>query len=202
MKLKKWISSYRSLKHYLIAAAMVFVLGAVLGYANPTAYHGLINSQMDQLKGMSDKIAQSDHVQWSLFYHIFLNNMFASIMAVILGAFLGLIPLFFLVSNGLLLGYVAADRSDGHSFLYFLKAILPHGIIEIPAFILSCGLGLRLGFLVIQAAGSLFSPERKILVQIKVRIYLKQLLSLMIVVTGLMLLAAIIESTITYSLMK
>jgi stage II sporulation protein M len=157
---------------------------------------------MEHLKGMSDKIKQSDHLQWSLFYHIFLNNMLASIMAVLLGFFFGIFPLFVLVSNGLLMGYVAADRSEGHTLLFFLKGILPHGIIEIPAFILACALGLRLGFLMLEGSVSLFSPIRKVQFQINFHSYLKQLVRMMIIITGLMLAAAIIESTVTYSIMK
>jgi stage II sporulation protein M len=204
MKIKDWVLQYRPLKHYLIAAALVFLLGAVLGYTDSGSFRTLINSQINQIKGMSESIKQSDpnHVQWSFFYHIFLNNMFSSIMAVLLGAFFGIFPLLLLVINGLLLGYVASDRTDGHTLFYFLKGVLPHGILEIPAFILACTLGLRFGFLMIEGVGSLFSQVRNNSFKIKFRSYFKQLLSLMIVVTGLMLLAAIIESTISYSLMK
>jgi stage II sporulation protein M len=204
MKIKNWVLQYRPLKHYVIAATLVFLLGAVLGYTDPGSFRTLINSQIDQMKALSENIKQSDpsHVQWSFFYHIFLNNMFASIMAVLLGAFFGIFPLLLLVTNGLLLGYVASDPTDGHTLFYFLKGILPHGIIEIPAFILACTLGLRFGFLMIEGVGGLFSQVRDNSFKIKFRVYSKQLLSLMIVVTGLMLLAAIIESTITYSLMK
>jgi stage II sporulation protein M len=202
MKIQNWLSQFRPMKHYVIAAAFVFLIGIILGYADPGSYHNLIQTQMEHLKGIADKIKQSDHTQWSLFYHIYLNNMLASIMAILFGFFFGIFPLFVLVSNGLLLGYVAADRSEGHTLLFFLKGILPHGIIEIPTFILACALGLRLGFLMLEGLISLFNPKRKAPLQIKFRSYLKQLIPMMIIITGLMLLAAIIESTLTYSIMK
>jgi stage II sporulation protein M len=202
MKVQNWLAQFHSMKHYVIAAAFVFVLGVILGYADSGSFHNLIQTQMEHLKGMADKIKQSDHLQWSLFYHIYLNNMLASIVAVLFGVFFGIFPLFILVSNGLLLGYVAADRSEGHTLLFFLKGILPHGIIEIPAFILACALGLRLGFLMLEGLLSLFSPKRKDQFQIKFRSYLKQLVPIMVIITGLMFLAAIIESTFTYSIMK
>jgi stage II sporulation protein M len=202
MKIHNWLLLFRPMKHYIIAATFVFGLGIVLGYADPGSFHNLIQTQMEHLKGMTDKIKQSDQLQWSLFYHIYLNNMLAAIMAIILGLLFGIFPLFVLVSNGLLLGYVAADRSDGHTLLFFLKGILPHGIIEIPTFILACALGLRLGFLMLEGLVSWFSPKRKVEFQVKFRSYLKQLIPMMILITGLMLLAAIIESTLTYSIMK
>jgi stage II sporulation protein M len=86
--------------------------------------------------------------------------------------------------------------------LYFLKGILPHGIIEIPAFILACALGLRLGFLVLESFGGLFSHEKRAQFQNRFRTFMKQLVPMVILVAGLMLLAAVIESTITYNLMK
>jgi stage II sporulation protein M len=190
------------MKHYVIAAIFVFVLGVVLGYTDSGAFHNLAHAQIDQLQGVAKQIKQSDHRQWSLFTHIFLNNMLASVMAIFLGTFFGILPLYFLVSNGLMVGYLAANRPDGLTILSFLKGILPHGIIEIPAFILACALGLRLGFLVLESFGGLFSQERKAQFQIKFRTYLKQLAPMVILVAGLMLLAALIESTITYNLMK
>jgi stage II sporulation protein M len=202
MKLLGWIQQFRPMKHYVIAAIFVFVLGVILGYVDSGAFHNLVHAQMDQLKAMANQIKQSDHRQWSFFTHIYLNNMLASVMAILLGSFFGLFPLYFLVSNGLMIGYLAANRSDGLTMFYFLKGILPHGIIEIPAFILACALGLRLGFLALESFGGIFSQERKAQFQIKFRTYLKQLAPMVILVAGLMLLAAVIESTITYNLMK
>jgi stage II sporulation protein M len=202
MRLLGWIQQFRPMKHYLIAAIFVFVSGVILGYADSAAFHNLVHAQMDQLQGMANKIKQSDHRQWSLFTQIYLNNMLASVMAILLGSFFGILPLYFLVSNGLMVGYLAANRPDGQTMLYFLKGILPHGIIEIPAFVLACSIGLRLGFLVLESFGSLLNQERRAQFQIKFRTYLKQLVPMMILVAGLMLLAAVIESTITYNLMK
>ena len=65
------------------------------------------------MQGIVDGIKQSDHQQWSLFSRIILNNLLASVMAILFGFFFGLFPLYFLVSNGLTVGYLAANRGDG-----------------------------------------------------------------------------------------
>jgi stage II sporulation protein M len=202
MTIRGWIHQLRPMKHYVIAAALVFVLGVILGYTDPSAFDKLIHAQMDQLKGMANAIKQSDHQQWYLFSRIILNNLLACGMAILLGLFFGIIPLYFLVSNGLLIGYLAANRTDGVTIFYFLKGILPHGIIEVPTFILACALGLRLGFLMLESIGSLFNLGRREKFQVKFRAFIKLLVPMLILITGLMLLAAIIESTITYALMK
>jgi len=202
MDIQRMLRQFRPMKHYIIAAACVFVLGIILGYTDSGAYQSLLQAQIDQLQGMADIIKQSDHQQLSLFSHILLNNLLASILSILLGLFFGIFPLYFLVSNGLLLGFVATDRSGGQTFLYFLKGIVPHGIFEIPAFILACALGLRLGFLMLESIGGLFNEERRLRFQINFRSYIKLLATGIIMVIVLMLLAAVIESTVTYALMN
>lgn len=62
----------------------------------------------------------------------------------------GLIPLLFLPAlslgiNSLLIGFFAAFYvNNGMSMLYFFAAIIPHGIFEIPALVLSIASGLYL----------------------------------------------------------
>jgi stage II sporulation protein M len=202
MKIQEWLQQLQAMRHYVIAAALVFILGVILGYSDSSSYDILIKAQMDQMQDMVDGIKQSDHQQWSLFSHIILNNLLASAMAILLGLFFGLIPLYYLVSNGLLVGYLAANRGEGETIFFFLKGVLPHGIIEIPAFILACAVGLRLGSLILQSIGGLFSLERRERVQIKFRAFVKQLVPMVILIMAMMLIAAIIESTLTYALMK
>jgi stage II sporulation protein M len=202
MKIRGWLQQLQPLKHYVIAAALVFILCVILGYSDSSSYGILIKAQIEQMQGIADGIKQSDHQQWSLFSHIILNNLLASSMAIILGFLFGLIPIYLLVSNGLFIGYMAANRGDEITMLYFLKGILPHGIFEIPAFILACAMGMRFGSLMLQSIGSVFSLERKVRFQMKFRVFRKQLVPMVILIGGLMLLAAIIESTISYALLK
>jgi stage II sporulation protein M len=202
MKIQGLFLQLQAMKHYIIAAALVFILGVILGYSDSSSYDILVKAQMDQMQGVADGIKQSDHQQWYLFYHIILNNLLASAMVILFGFFFGLFPLYLLVSNGLLVGYMAANLGEGETILHFLKGILPHGIIEIPAFILACAVGLRFGSLILQSAASLFSLERRERFQMKFRAFVKQLVPMMILIVGMMLIAAIIESTVTYALMK
>lgn len=202
IKLNEWKELFLSMRHYLIASALVMVLGIVLGYTDSSAFDNLIKAQLDQMQTIADGLRQSDHLQWTLFTKIIFNNLLVSAMVILFGFVFGLIPLYLLISNGLLLGYVAANRSEGESIFHFLVGILPHGIIEIPAFILACAVGLRLGFLMLESFGSLFNLERRVRYQAKLKGFLKQLLPLLALIAVLMLLAAIIESTVTFALIK
>ena len=202
MKLQGWIQQFKTMKHYIIASAFVFLFGVVLGYTDSSAFDKLIHAQLEQMRVISEGINQSDHFHWALFLRIILNNLLASAMVILFGFFFGLVPLYFLVSNGLLLGYVAANRSEGETIFHLLAGILPHGIIEIPALILACAVGLRIGFLMLESFGSLFNLERREQYQIRLRSFIKHLIPMLALIAGLMLLAAIIESTVTYALLK
>lgn len=62
----------------------------------------------------------------------------------IFGILLGILPFLALVVNGYVLGFVAnqAIAIDG---IFVLWRLLPHGIFEIPAILISTALGIRLG---------------------------------------------------------
>jgi stage II sporulation protein M len=75
------------------------------------------------------------------------NNISNAFIALVSGIILGIVPLVSLFFNGYVLGYVSfyAVGLEGGTILLRL---LPHGIFEIPALILSIGLGIRLGFFI------------------------------------------------------
>ncbi|MCS7121306.1 MAG: stage II sporulation protein M [Archaeoglobaceae archaeon] len=76
---------------------------------------------------------------------IFANNSFKSFLALILGSFFGIFPITFVITNGYILGAVIALKKDiGLSKI--LLAILPHGIIEIPAVLIASSYGVFLGY--------------------------------------------------------
>jgi stage II sporulation protein M len=75
---------------------------------------------------------------------IFLNNAKASLIALVTGIFFGVVPLWLAVLNGYLLGFVSRIVSSESSFIELWR-ILPHGIFELPAVLLSIAMGLRIG---------------------------------------------------------
>ena len=65
----------------------------------------------------------------------------------LLGLGLGLIPLLVVTSNGFLLGVVAYGAVQQSGLLFLAAGILPHGILELPAVLVSIAIGFRLGYL-------------------------------------------------------
>ncbi|HNQ29704.1 MAG TPA: stage II sporulation protein M [Methanolinea sp.] len=75
---------------------------------------------------------------------LFFNNLQACVLMFIGGASLGLLTVFIISTNGFVIGSVLEMVREEHSALYVAAAIIPHGIFEIPAFVVSGALGLML----------------------------------------------------------
>lgn len=80
-----------------------------------------------------------------LFVGIFLNNFVKTFLVVALGFLFGIVPLYFIYVNGLLLGIVLAYAQSQSKIILALASILPHGVLEIPALLISVSYGLWLG---------------------------------------------------------
>ena len=120
---------------------------------------------------------------------IFANNFAKSFVAMLLGIILGIPPLLFIFANGLILGIIGYAIVRDYGIWFFLAGILPHGVLEIPAVILSVALGVKLGLAVL---GKFKHRE----VSVKETL-LSCIRSYLFVVLPLLAIAAFVESHIT-----
>ena len=72
---------------------------------------------------------------------LFANNLEACIMLFLGGASFGILTMVILSLNGIVIGAITEIISHGHPAIFIAAAILPHGIFEIPAFIIAAALG-------------------------------------------------------------
>jgi stage II sporulation protein M len=82
---------------------------------------------------------------WKMFFFILLNNSVKSFAVLLSGILFGLVPLIAVASNGYILGIAYLFTSGEIGYVKAAKAVLPHGVLEIPAIILSAAYGLWLG---------------------------------------------------------
>jgi stage II sporulation protein M len=73
-----------------------------------------------------------------------LNNLEACLLIFFGGVSLGAISILIIILNGFVIGSVIASVRGEHGFLFLAAAILPHGLFEIPAFVIAGALGLSL----------------------------------------------------------
>ena len=88
--------------------------------------------------------------------YVISNNILATIEIVGLGVLFGIFPISAIIMNGLVLGYIPFYLTD-FSALKFFSMILPHGLIELSAFMIAITCGLRLG---IASAKALVQRDR------------------------------------------
>ena len=75
---------------------------------------------------------------------LFINNFEACILLFLGGASFGILTIFIMSLNGIVIGAIMEIIHKDHSWAFIAAAILPHGIFEIPAFIIAGALGILL----------------------------------------------------------
>jgi len=137
---------------WLVLSCVFFVAGYLVAVTalrnNPLAFQ-LILDQLERLMELGDSIYSSHPLRG--IYLVLMNNTVATFSIILFSFILGLPPLFSLFGNGTLMGVVAILMQDqGLSFpAFFFLGILPHGILELPAFFISASLGLKIGYHVV-----------------------------------------------------
>jgi len=76
---------------------------------------------------------------------LFLNNLGVCLLLFLGGASFGVVTGLVLAVNGLLIGMVTEIVRQEQGLLYVAAALLPHGVFEVPAFLIAGALGLLLG---------------------------------------------------------
>jgi stage II sporulation protein M len=75
---------------------------------------------------------------------LFINNLGACLLLFLGGASFGILTIFIMSLNGIVIGAIMEIIHKDHSWVFIAAALIPHGIFEIPAFILSGALGILL----------------------------------------------------------
>lgn len=145
----------------------MFALGILLGfmfqsqllaYTFPITWE-VIQGQPDPgiEPGMGDKMFYSLSTSWLatggvlataiLATVIFLKNSLVALMCVMLSKRTrGILPAVICLANGIAIGLIAVLSSAmGFSLSEYLAMVVPHGVIELPAIILACTLGIMAG---------------------------------------------------------
>ncbi|EJL39303.1 hypothetical protein BAG01nite_28380 [Brevibacillus agri] len=191
-------------KRFFLAACLIFFGGGLIGYLQAPAVEPVVQSLMGQLKEIADRIKESGGGVFATFWMIFSNNVLSSLMMMALGLFFAFFPIIGMLANGILLGYIIAKYSAiGISpWLIFGAGILPHGIFELPAVLFAAGIGIRFGILSLRSVGVLFVPHNQERVKNDWYDTLKQFPTAVLTVIGLLLIAGIVESSITPLILK
>ncbi|HED05784.1 MAG TPA: stage II sporulation protein M [Ignavibacteria bacterium] len=169
---------------YIVFSVGIFALMFLIGFAFPFFFREEIFTFISEMSGMIEGKSLIELIGF-----IFLNNIKASFMAIILGITFGLFPLIVGVINGYLLGFVAREVATQEGILVLWR-LFPHGIFELPAIILSIGIGIKIG-------ADLFKKDTKKMLKYNFK---EGLRFFVFVIFPLILIAGIIESFLIYFL--
>lgn len=133
----------KRLRPYFFWSVVLFGMGAIAGMILVNRHSGLASQLEKSLMGFAGMFRGLSKLQ--LAGAIFLNNSIKSAAAIFLGTLLGVLPVIFLVINGVALGAIVTVSLGSRGVWQSTMAILPHGVIELPAVLLATSIGLLLG---------------------------------------------------------
>jgi stage II sporulation protein M len=186
LSIKDDLAYLKSIRIFVGLSVFIFGLTTVMGYFAAAVDPELASNWTRELEALKWIFDQPPIVIMTI---IFLKNLLASAMAMLLGLGLGLVPLMVVTSNGFLLGIVGYAAVQKAGFFFLMAGILPHGIIELPVVLVSIAIGFRLGYLL-----ALTLAKEKVDLSGETRIAIHFLLRW---VAPLLFLAAAIETFIT-----
>jgi stage II sporulation protein M len=193
--------SWEGTRPYFIFSVILFFAGVVVGgsTSSPTEW---LDQQLVGIKEIAETVNESSTPQLTMFMLIVKNNIYASIMAMGIGVVGGIMPIFMLILNGMVLGHMFDGLGDAgqNVWLLLVKGILPHGILELSAVFLACAVGIRFGLTFIKGVwGSLLGKSKSWHSFVQTAV---SAVPAIILVIGLLVIAAVVESTISYWLMS
>ena len=118
----------RTIKPYILILTLIFAAFFIAWVLAPSS----VRQQMieafqvvaDNYRGLAgDK----------LFFTLLLHNVMASILVLISGVIVGIIPTFAIGANGFVLGVVYRQTAEVVGFSKAALKVLPHGVFELPA---------------------------------------------------------------------
>jgi stage II sporulation protein M len=142
--LNNFINTYLfKIKGLSILLSVIFIISIILGYAIANKYPDKTEEIL--YKSLKDVIEPAkDYSSLQLLSFIFFKNLLVALIAVLSGIIFGFVPILIVFVNGLILGVVSYIFIVQFNIAVLLAGLLPHGIIEIPAIILSTASGLMI----------------------------------------------------------
>jgi stage II sporulation protein M len=134
---------FRELRPFFITTLLLFALGIFAGnlLAGHSSLAGLkINESLGGFAQMFLNLPKP-----ILALMIFANNAVKTLLVIVLGIVFAIVPLAFILVNGLAIGVVLHVATQSKGLAYSILAIVPHGIFELPGVLFGAAIGVMLG---------------------------------------------------------
>jgi len=171
------------IKNYFIFSVILFLLVGIFGFLFPIFFEEEIIKLIEELIRQTQGMGFLELTSFIMF-----NNIKSSFFALILGIFLGFVPIGVIVVNAYVLGFVV-NKTVAIEGPLVIWRLLPHGIFELPAVLLSTALGIKLGFFIFTYKGPNKTKEFKIWLLNTFKVFF-------LIIIPLLVIAGIIESSL------
>ncbi len=169
---------------YIIAGIFLFFIFIGAAFHVPI----LVNFIQDFLKELLLKT--ENFGVYDMVAFLFNNNLRSAFFGLVFGIFLGIFSVINAAINGYVIGYIMSKTVEIQGVSILLR-LFPHGIFEIPALIMSLGLGLKLGMFIFSGKNSTKELKRRFIEGLRVFLY---------IIIPLLVIAAIIEGILMFIL--
>ncbi len=131
------------LTNAIIITFLLFFSTITVGWVG-SIYHPEMGTNLMQL--FEKEVAGQMNIDkpFDMSVKLFINNFGACLLLFLGGASFGILTIFIMSLNGIVIGAIMEIIHKDHSWVFIAAALLPHGIFEIPAFIISGALGILL----------------------------------------------------------
>ncbi|SFM62313.1 stage II sporulation protein M [Methanolobus profundi] len=175
------------LKPFVWISLALFIISTVAGYAYYSMDPSYALNSLDGLEELAEMLQGLSALEIMLL--IFVNNAVKMFFSILLGFALGIIPFGFLLMNGFVIGIFAHYQTVENGALFVIAGLTPHGLIEVPMLIISSAVGMKIGYVALQALRSRPVDLKEEIIK-GIKFYLHWLFPLIF-------LAAVIETFIT-----
>ncbi|MDX8046389.1 stage II sporulation protein M [Gracilibacillus sp. S3-1-1] len=135
----------------VVIALLLFCFGAVASFFavadNPNSAYGILSEELAQsvdLDSLGEETAGVDAPVMST--EIMLNNIRVAMLAFAGGITLGILTVYVLIYNGIIIGAMAGLFWHYGDTYVFWAYIVPHGVVELIAIFIAGGAGLLMGY--------------------------------------------------------
>jgi stage II sporulation protein M len=170
----------RTIKPYILILALIFAAAFLAGTLAPAPVRNEATKAFqfvaDNYRGLAGG---------ALFFNILVHNVMASILILISGVLIGIIPTFAIGSNGFVLGVLYRQAAELVGYSKAALKVLPHGVVEITALLVAASYGLWLGVTVVRRMRGKESARLRIHIEHAFRRYFTIVFPLLIVAAGI-----------------
>lgn len=178
---------------YLATAVILITVGALAGVGSVLYVPAVADRFVSSFAEFAKMFMGLPKLQLAL--AIFFNNGFKTLAIVILGIAGGVLPVFSLLMNGFAIGVLLYLTAQSKGALVAALAVLPHGVLELPAVLIGSAMGLRLGVCAVgRWLGRSWTPIGEE--------FKRAMLGFFVVVIPVLLFAAFIEAFVTAAIFR